>query len=138
LVRERAADVIVDSSVLIAILQNEPEARTLAVALARATVCRLPASCHLESFMRILSRYGDNGVRDLDLLVAQYHMEIASFTESQARIARDGFRRYGNGRHPAQLNFGDCMAYALAKETGEELLFKGTDFGLTDVAVAAY
>jgi len=130
--------VIVDSSVLIAILQNELEARRLAVALAQATVCRLPASCHLESFMRILPRYGDNGVRDLDLLVAQYYMEIASFTESQARIARDAFRRFGKGRHPACLNFGDCMAYALAKETGEELLFKGTDFGLTDVAVAAY
>jgi ribonuclease VapC len=88
--------------------------------------------------MRILPRYGDNGVRDLDLLVAQYYMEIASFTESQARIARDAFRRFGKGRHSAALNFGDCMAYALAKETGEELLFKGTDFGLTDVAVAAY
>jgi ribonuclease VapC len=88
--------------------------------------------------MRILSRYGENGVRDLDLLVVQYHMEIAAFTESQARIARDAFRRFGKGRHPAGLNFGDCMAYALAKETGEELLFKGTDFGLTDVAVAAY
>jgi ribonuclease VapC len=88
--------------------------------------------------MRILPRYGDNGVRDLDLLVAQYRMEIAAFTETQARIARDAFRRFGKSRHPAQLNFGDCMAYALAKETGEELLFKGTDFGLTDVAVAAY
>ena len=88
--------------------------------------------------MRILPRYGDNGVRDLDLLVAQYYMEIVSFTQSQARIARDAFRRFGKGRHPACLNFGDCMAYALAKETGEELLFKGTDFGLPDVAVAAY
>jgi ribonuclease VapC len=130
--------VIVDSSVLIAILQDEPEARRLAVALAKATVCQLPASCHLESFMRILPRYGDNGARDLDLLVAQYYMEIVSFTESQARIARDAFRRFGKGRHPACLNFGDCMAYALAKETGEELLFKGTDFGLTDIAIAAY
>jgi len=129
---------IVDSSVIVAILQNEPEARRLAVSLARATVCRLPASCQLESYMRILPRYGDNGVRDLDLLVAQYRMEIAAFTETQARIARDAFRRFGKSRHPAQLNFGDCMAYALAKETGEELLFKGTDFGLTDVAVAAY
>jgi ribonuclease VapC len=57
---------------------------------------------------------------------------------SQTRIARDAFRRYGKGRHRAGLNFGDCMAYAAAKETGEELLFKGTDFAQTDVAVAAY
>jgi ribonuclease VapC len=63
---------------------------------------------------------------------------VVAFTESQALIARQAFERYGKGRHPAQLNFGDCIAYALAKETGEELLFKGTDFGQTDIAVAAY
>ena len=60
------------------------------------------------------------------------------FTEAQAWFARDAFRRYGKGRHPAKLNFGDCMSYALAKETGEELLFKETDFALTDIAVASY
>ena len=85
--------------------------------------------------MRILPRYGDNGVRDLDLLVAQYYMEIVSFTESQARIARDAFRRFGKGRHPARLNFGDCAVYALATAEAEPLLFKGTDFAATDVAV---
>jgi ribonuclease VapC len=65
-------------------------------------------------------------------------MEIAPFTESQARLAREAFKRYGKGRHPAKLNFGDCMAYALAMETGDELLFKGSDFSETDVAVAPY
>lgn len=65
-------------------------------------------------------------------------MEIVPFTESQARIARQAYRRYGKGRHSAQLNFGDCMAYAVAKESGEELLFKGKDFGATDIARAAY
>ncbi len=65
-------------------------------------------------------------------------VRIVPFTDKQARIARRAFLLYGRGRHPAGLNFGDCMAYALAKETGEELLFKGADFGLTDVAIAAY
>jgi ribonuclease VapC len=60
------------------------------------------------------------------------------FSESQARLAREAFKRYGKGRHPAKLNFGDCMAYALAKETGEELLFKGDDFSLTDITAANY
>jgi ribonuclease VapC len=63
-------------------------------------------------------------------------IEIVAFTESQARLAREAFKRYGKGRHSARLNFGDCIAYALAKETGEELLFKGTDFSQTDIAAA--
>jgi ribonuclease VapC len=70
--------------------------------------------------------------------MARFKIEIVDFTEAHALVAREAFRRYGKGRHPAKLNFGDCMAYALAKETGEELLFKGTDFGQTDVAAAAY
>jgi ribonuclease VapC len=88
--------------------------------------------------MLLLAREGEDGLRDLDLYVARSQMEIAPFTETQARIARDAFRRYGKGRHPAQLNFGDCMAYALARETGEGLLFKGTDFTQTDAAIARY
>ena len=88
--------------------------------------------------MVLLGRKGEDALRDLDFFVARSLFEIAPFTESQARIARTAFVRYGKGRHPAALNFGDCMAYALARETGEELLFKGTDFGLTDVAVATY
>lgn len=88
--------------------------------------------------MIMLSRHDEDGPRDLDLFVARRRMEVSPFTESQAVLAREAFRRYGKGRHPAQLNFGDCMAYALAKETGDELLFKGTDFAQTDIAVAAY
>ena len=88
--------------------------------------------------MLLLGRGGEEGVRDLDLIVARFRIEIVAFTESQARLAREAFKRYGKGRHPAKLNFGDCMAYALAKETGEELLFKGTYFAQTDIAVAPY
>jgi ribonuclease VapC len=88
--------------------------------------------------MVLLSRRGADGVRALDFLILRFGIEIVSFTESQARLARTAFERYGRGRHAAKLNFGDCMAYALARETGEELLFKGTDFALTDIAVAPY
>jgi ribonuclease VapC len=122
---------IVDSSALVAILLKEPEALRLTTAIAKSSVCRLPSSCFLEASMILLGRRDEDGARDLDIYVSP-------FTESQARLARTAFERYGKGRHPAKLNFGDCMAYALAKETGEELLFKGTDFALTDIAVAPY
>ena len=129
---------IIDSSALVAILVKEPEALLLTTAIVRSPIRRVPSSCFLEASMVLLARQGDDGVRDLDLYIARSRMEIVPFTESQARLARDAFKRYGKGRHPAKLNFGDCMSYALAKETGEDLLFKGTDFGQTDIAVASY
>jgi len=129
---------IVDSSALVAILMVEPEARRLTTAIAGSPLCRLPASCLVETSILMLSRGGEDGVRDLDLYLARSRMEIVPLTESQAGLARDAFRRFGKGRHPARLNFGDCMAYALAKETGDELLFKGTDFSQTDIAAAPY
>jgi ribonuclease VapC len=129
---------IVDSSALVAILMVEPEARRLTTAIAGSPLCRLPASCLVETSILMLSRGGEDGVRDLDLYLARSRMEIVPLTESQAGLARDAFRRFGKGRHPARLNFGDCMAYALAKETGDELLFKGTDFSQTDIAAATY
>jgi ribonuclease VapC len=130
--------VIVDSSAVVAILRREPEALRLVTVIADSSICRLPASCFLEVSMLILGRDGEDGLRDLDLLIARSKIEIVAFTEAHVWIAREAFRRYGKGRHPAKLNFGDCMSYALAKETGEELLFKGTDFALTDIAVASY
>jgi ribonuclease VapC len=129
---------IVDSSALVAILMVEPEARRLTTAIAGSPLCRLPASCLVETSILMLSRGGEDGVRDLDLYLARSRMEIVPLTESQAGLARDAFRRFGKGRHPARLNFGDCMVYALAKETGDELLFKGTDFSQTDIAAATY
>jgi len=129
---------IVDSSAVIAILSKEPEGRYLDVAIADSADCKMSTASFLESSLVLTARRGMDAVRDLDLLVARFRISMVPFTESQARIARSAFARYGKGRHPAGLNFGDCMAYALAMETGEELLFKGTDFGLTDVAVAVY
>ncbi|MGA2352592.1 MAG: type II toxin-antitoxin system VapC family toxin [Terracidiphilus sp.] len=129
---------IIDPSVMVAMLLEEPEGHLFDVAIAKSAVCRMSSAGLLEASMILESRKGEDGVRALDLLVARFHIEIESFTETQARLARKAFRRYGKGRHPAQLNFGDCMSYALAKETGEELLFKGTDFAKTDIAVASY
>jgi ribonuclease VapC len=130
--------VIVDSSAILAILLEEPEGHLLDVAILKRDDPRMSAAGLLEASMILQSRRGADSVRDLDLLIARFKIQIVPFTESQARIARRAFERYGKGRHPAQLNFGDCMAYSLAKETGEELLFKGTDFGQTDIAVALY
>lgn len=129
---------IVDTSALLAILFEEPEGRRLDVTIVRTADCRMCSASLLEASMVLLSRKGLDGVRDLDLLIARFKIRIVDFTETHALMAREAFRRYGKGRHPAQLNFGDCITYALAKETGEELLFKGTDFGQTDIAIAAF
>jgi ribonuclease VapC len=129
---------IVDSSAILAILLREPEADRLSVALLASAFPRMSAPNFLELSMVSLSRRGPTGVTDVDLTLARFRIQVAPFTESQVLIAREAFAKYGKGRHPAQLNFGDCIAYALATETGEELLFKGSDFGLTDVAVAPY
>lgn len=129
---------IVDSSAVLAMLLGEPEGHLFDVAILRSSDCRMSAAGLLEASMILESRRGWDGVRDLDLLLVRLRIEVVPFTESQARLAREAFRRYGKGRHPAQLSFGDCIAYALARETGEALLFKGTDFPETDIEAAAY
>ena len=83
-------------------------------------------------------RAGEQGARDLDAVLARLRVDVAPLTESQAMHARRAFRRFGKGRHPARLNLGDCFAYALAKATGEPLLFTGDDFSKTDIEVARY
>jgi len=130
--------VIVDGSALIAILLQEPEANRIDTFLTGCSEPLMSAGSFLETSMVSLGQRGVDGLKDFDMLIARFGIRVVAFTESQALIARQAFERYGKGRHPAALNFGDCIAYALAKETGEELLFKGTDFGLTDIAVAAY
>ena len=98
----------------------------------------LSAANLVEVGIVMQARRGDDGARDLDLLLAKLRVDIAAVTANQADIARKAFRRYGRGRHAANLNFGDCFAYALAKDTSAPLLFKGDDFGQTDVMVASY
>lgn len=129
---------ITDTSALMCILQAEPEAGAIARALAQDGTRRLSAGNFLETGILVQARYGDEGSRDLDLLLAKLRIQIAAFTPTQAEIARRASREFGKGRHPAGLNFGDCIAYGLAKDTGEPLLFKGEDFSKTDIAVVSY
>ena len=129
---------IIDTSALVAILDQEPEADRIVRTLASASERTLSAANLVEAGIVMQARRGDDGARDLDLLLAKLRVDIAAVTASQADIARKAFRRYGRGRHPANLNFGDCFAYALAKDKSASLLFKGNDFRQTDVMVASY
>jgi len=129
---------IIDTSALIAILDQEPEAERIARTLASTPERMLSAANLVEVGIVMQARRGDDGARDLDLLLAKLKVEIVPFTARQAEIARKAFRRYGRGQHDAKLNFGDCFAYALAKDVSAALLFKGDDFGQTDVTAVSY
>ncbi len=127
---------VIDTSALIAILFNEPEADRFAAAIAGASTRLISTVSVLEAGMVVESRYGELGGIELDRLLHRTRIEIAPFTVDQLDEARRAFRRFGKGRHRAGLNFGDCAVYALAKLTGETLLTKGEDFPLTDIARA--
>jgi ribonuclease VapC len=128
---------VIDTSALIAILRDEPERRVFNEAIEAAESCAMSTASFLETSMIVESRYGPDGTRDLDLFISKARITLASVDADQAYVARDAFRRYGKGRHPAGLNFGDCFAYALAKMLGEPLLFKGNDFAATDIAACS-
>jgi len=128
---------IVDSSALIAILRNESDARSYAKAIAQATVRRLSAVNYAETAAVIDGSRDPVASRRLDDLLREGELEIEAVTPIQAQIARAAYRDFGKGSgHPARLNFGDCFAYALAKDKNEPLLFKGADFSRTDITPA--
>ena len=124
---------IVDTSALLAVLFAEPEAEDFARAIAGAEVSRMSAANLLEAGIVADGQADRRTGRQLDALVANFRLRIAPVTEDQVRIARQAYLDFGRGNHPAGLNFGDCFAYALAKATGEPLLFKGDDFARTDI-----
>ena len=127
---------VLDTSAIVALLLDEPEAASIADAIERDAVRRISAVTLLESSIVIESRHGSNGLARLDLLVSEAEFEIVPFTAADARSARRAYRRYGKGLHPAGLNFSDCIAYALAIDADEPLLYKGDDFKKTDVRSA--
>jgi ribonuclease VapC len=127
---------VIDTSALVAILQNEPERRTFNQLIDSAETCVISTANFVEVSIVVEARYGTDGVRDLDLFLSKAGIAQIPLDEEQAHLARLAFRRYGKGRHPAGLNFGDCFAYALAQSMGEPLLFKGDDFSGTDIARA--
>lgn len=128
---------IVDSSALVAILRREEDADRYARALAASARSRLSAATYLEVGI-VIDGHGDPVLsRSLDALLRTAAIEVVDLTVRQAVLARDAHRDFGRGSgHPARLNYGDCFAYALAKDTDEPLLYKGDDFVHTDVRSA--
>ena len=127
---------IVDTSAVLAILFDEPDADRFIGAIAQASGCRMSAANFLEAAFVIEARAGLAGGHELDLFIERAAVELVPVSVEQAQIARQAWRRFGKGNHPAGLNFGDCFAYALAEITGESLLYKGEDFRRTDVETA--
>jgi ribonuclease VapC len=129
---------VVDSSALLAVLLGEPEAPAIAKALANQPPCLISAVSELETAIVIETRKGQEGLEQLKRLLVDTAVETVPMSVEQVRLARDAYTRFGKGRHPAALNLGDCCSYALAREHGEPLLFKGGDFSQTDIEVVAY
>ncbi|MDQ5770747.1 type II toxin-antitoxin system VapC family toxin [Thiothrix subterranea] len=124
---------VIDTSAIIAILLGEPEAEALSKAILDDPKRLMSAFSLLECSIVIESRKGEAGGRELDLLLYRLQVEIVDMNEEQTQLARAGWRQFGKGRHRAALNIGDCCSYALAKYTGEPLLFKGDDFNHSDI-----
>jgi ribonuclease VapC len=127
---------VVDSSALMAIFLEEPDASLYISAITNDARRFISAVTLVESSIVAMARRQPDPIAALDTLIATLRLEIVSFDREQALLARDSYRRFGKGRHSAGLNLGDCFSYALAKHLGEPLLFKGEDFSKTDVAVA--
>ena len=127
---------IVDTSALLAILFSESDAEGYARAITDADVCRISAANFVEVGIVVEAQTRASGSRQFDAFFRRAGIVIEPVTEEQAHIARQAYADFGKGRHRAGLNFGDCFAYALAKTTGERLLFKGEDFSRTDLPSA--
>jgi ribonuclease VapC len=127
---------VIDTSAVVAILENEPERARFVRLIAADELRQLSAVSRVECTCVIEGRKRDAGRADLELFLREAAIEVAPVTADQAEIACEAFRHFGRGRHPAGLKIGDVFAYALAKVTGEPLLFKGDDFTRTDVASA--
>jgi ribonuclease VapC len=129
--------IVVDSSAIIAILKQEPDAASFARVFVGGTSLLMSAGTFLECGLVVRSRLGDQGMKELIAMAAHIRLEVVPVDEKQALIGIEAFRRYGRGSgHPANLNFGDCFAYALAMTRSVPLLFKGDDFVHTDVVPA--
>jgi ribonuclease VapC len=128
--------VIVDTSVIIAMFKKEPEAAAFATLIDEASIARISAGTYVE--LAVVIDRGRDAVASgaLDSFLEKSRIQIEPLTASQARIARAAHQRFGRGSgHAARLNMGDCFSYALARDLGEPLLFKGDDFTLTDIEI---
>lgn len=127
---------VVDTSALLCILLDAPDAPRYAESLAAAPRVLVGAPTWLEASLVVMARLGPEGQAELLLLLEALQGMVVPFDEATAYAAYAGWVRFGRGRHPAGLNFGDCCAYAVAARHGEPLLYKGDDFARTDVASA--
>jgi ribonuclease VapC len=125
---------VIDTSVVVAILLGEPEAEVFAEAIEQDPVRLMSAASVLEAAIVVESELGDPGARELDLMLYKAGITVVPFAPEHLAAARHAFRVFGKGRHAAGLNFGECFSYALGKNTGELLLFKEADFRRTDIA----
>jgi ribonuclease VapC len=126
---------VLDTSALLAILQDEPERRRFTEAIEAADTLLLSTATWVETSIVVDARYGGEGLRHLDLLLDRAGVELVAVDAAQASVARQAFGRFGKGRHPAGLNYGDCFSYALARVRSQRLLCKGGDFSRTDLAL---
>jgi ribonuclease VapC len=128
--------VILDTSAVVAILYREPEAAAFARLIYDAEVCRISVANYVELSIVVENQLGPDGMRQAEALFRRAGIIIEPVTVDHGELARQAFLDFGKGRHKAGLNFGDCFSYALAKATGETLLFKGNDFSQTDIKAA--
>jgi ribonuclease VapC len=124
---------VIDTSALVAMLNDEPEAERFETAVEADHVRLMSTASYLETAIVIETRLGEPGGRELDLWLHRAAVDLVGVDSDQADAARVAYRMYGKGRHRAGLNYGDCFSYALAKVSGQPLLFKGDDFALTDI-----
>lgn len=124
---------IIDTSAMIAILYREPEAEAFVQQIHDADACRISVANYVEMSMAIESQLGAEGMRQAEAFFRRAGIVIEPVTVEHGELARQAFLDFGKGRHKAGLNYGDCFSYALAKATGEPLLFKGNDFNQTDI-----
>src|SRR5882757_3526186 len=126
---------VIDTSAFAAIFFAEPERQKFLAAITAAASRLVSAATVLETGIVLEARQGESAGREFDLFVVRANLQIVPVDAEQTDLARSAWRKYGKGRHPASLDFGDCFSYALAKSTGEPLLAKGTDFSQTDIAI---
>ena len=127
---------VIDTSAIVAILRNEPEAVRLERAIVADQIRLVPATCVFEARMVLVNRRGEHALAEIDLWLRKIEAAIIAVDADLVDLATQGWLTYGKGRHPAALNFADCISYALSKRADEPLLFIGNDFAQTDIDAA--
>lgn len=127
---------VLDTSALVAILDQEEDAGPFAAAISAAEIRLVSAATVVEAGIVMVARHGEPGGVKRDELLREAGIDVVPVTEAHAKLAREAYLRYGKGRKPARLNYGDCFSYALSKAPGHPLLCRGDDFPRTDLQLA--